>query len=371
MDSKIYLHKVDAIRGIAVLLVLAYHTFLCLFPNFELKTYTENGILQIESLNSFLLNFNPLGQGWIGVELFLVISGFLIHFIYLQNEKIFNWRNFFSKRFWRIYPPYFITLIFFYIHFLDLSETGIMKLFYHIFLIHNLNGDTFFSINPSLWSVALEVQLYLIYPIFLILVKRLSIIKTTLILLVITVILCFISYKFNIIGLISGSLVLTFWFTWASGALLAYKFYNNQRLFKKPIIWFFIFYLLFFIFKISLVSNFFIIIPATLACLAFMETILYCSIFDKNYFQLIFKKISFIGLISYSLYLIHQPFLVNLLDFYNPNSSFKFINIIFQVAFTYITVFLISYALYNLIEKRSVNFGKLLREKNTFLIQKK
>ncbi|MBK8659482.1 MAG: DUF1624 domain-containing protein [Bacteroidetes bacterium] len=74
--TKQYLHRVDAIRGIAILLVLTYHTLMCLSPGYEAKTYAEGGFLVLSDVRTALLNFNPIGQGWMGVELFLVISGF-------------------------------------------------------------------------------------------------------------------------------------------------------------------------------------------------------------------------------------------------------------------------------------------------------
>lgn len=65
--TKKYLHRVDAIRGIAILLVLSYHTLLCLYPSYEAKTYSHNGVLIIYDIKTAILNFNPIGQGWVGV----------------------------------------------------------------------------------------------------------------------------------------------------------------------------------------------------------------------------------------------------------------------------------------------------------------
>jgi peptidoglycan/LPS O-acetylase OafA/YrhL len=69
---------------------LSYHTLLLLYPGYEAKTYSDNGVLIINDIKTVVLNFNPIAQGWIGVELFLVISGFLIHFIYLETPNEFK-----------------------------------------------------------------------------------------------------------------------------------------------------------------------------------------------------------------------------------------------------------------------------------------
>jgi peptidoglycan/LPS O-acetylase OafA/YrhL len=360
--KKKYIHRVDAVRGIAILLVLSYHTLLLLYPGYEANTYSNNGILLIKDAKSFLLNFNPIGQGWIGVELFLLISGFLIHFIYLQNQNEFKWVNFYSKRFWRIYPPYLIVLLFLFILRPDFSTSGITNLFSHLFLIHNLSDNTFFAINPSFWSIALESQLYLIYPAYLFSIKQFYSFKTTIILLSILISFILIEFFFAKNSLSFGTFVLKFWFVWAVGAFLADRYYQNKIIFKKPIFWFVFFYFLFFVFKLFYFSNYFILIPASLSCLALMETILYSHILDKYIVnRMLIKFLSFTGLISYSIYLIHQPFLNDLFKFYNPNTNFEHINNFISIIFTYATIFAISYFLYKLVELKSIEYGKLFR----------
>lgn len=362
--TKQYLHRVDAIRGLAILLVLSYHTLLLLFPGYEAKTYSENGVLIIDDLKTAILNFNPIGQGWIGVELFLVISGFLIHFTYLQSQNSFKWNTFFSKRFWRIYPPYLLVLLFFFINRIDLSKSGLTDFFSHVILIHNLNDNTFFSLNPSFWSIALEVQLYFIYPIYITFIKHIGSTKTTIFLLLTTILFCLIGYVYNIDTLSFGTFVLKFWFTWAAGALLAGRYYQEKRLFKKPVIWFSLFYILFFVFKLFHFSSYFILIPATLSCLALMEVILYGNFIDNFAInKSIFKWLSYIGLISYSVYLIHQPYLNDFFNFYNPRTSFPHFNDFVRVASTYLTIFLMSFSLYKIIELKSIEYGRQLRKK--------
>lgn len=362
--TKKYLHRVDAIRGIAILLVLSYHTLLHLYPGYETKTYSDNGVLIINDIKTAVLNFNPIGQGWIGVDLFLVISGFLIHFIYLQSPNEFKWNAFFSKRFWRIYPPYLLVLSFFFINSINLTKSGLIDFFSHIFLAHNLSDNTFFSINPSFWSIALEAQLYLIYPIYIVFIKYLGSTKTTIILFLTTIVFCFIALLFNIHSLSFGTFVLKFWFTWAAGAFLADRYQQNKRLFKNPFMWFSAFYILFFIFKLFYFSKSFILIPATLSCLALMEVILYSNIIDKfRVSKITYKFLSHIGLISYSIYLIHQPFLNDLLNFFNPNTSLPLLNNLASVAFTYMSLFLVSYSLYKLVELKSIEYGRRIRMK--------
>jgi len=361
--TKKHSHRIDAVRGLAILLVLSFHTLSCIYPGYQAQTYSANGVLIIANLKSLLLNFNPVGQGWIGVELFLVISGFLIHFIYLQNQSGFKWRPFFSKRFWRIYPPYVLVLLFFFFSRPDINPTGLVDFFSHFFLIHNLSDKTFFTINPSFWSIALEVQLYLLYPIYLILTKYFTAPKTILLLLLTLIVLRLFAYFYDIEYLSFNASVFNFWFTWAMGAFLAERYYLNNKLFKKPYIWFIFFYTSFFVFKLFDFTNHFILIPASLCCVSFVEAILYSNLIGKYLVNRgIVKYLSYVGLISYSLYLIHQPYLNDLLNFYNPKTNNILINNFIRVAFTYITLFAISYSLYIFIEQRSIAYGKEIRK---------
>jgi len=161
-----------------------------------------------------------------------------------------------------------------------------------------------------------------------------------------------------------GTFVLKFWFTWASGAFLADKYYHNEKNFKNPFIWFIVFYLMFYGFQLNYFTNYFKIIPVTICCLALMEFILHGEFIEKySIYKLIFKYLSFIGLVSYSVYLIHQPYLNDLLIFFNPGTSIHFINTFVSIILTYLIILIISYSLYKIIEIKSIEFGKIIRRK--------
>lgn len=359
-----HLHKIDALRGLAILLVISFHIWSCLFQGYELKEYAENGLLLIDGIQSIILNFNPFAQGWIGVELFLVISGFLIHFIYLNNQNNFTWKEFFSKRFWRIYPPYVLALIFFFIIRIDLNPIGLIGFFTHLFFVHNLRDDTFFSLNPSFWSIALEVQLYVLYPLYILLTKYFKSLRIVFSTFLVVIIFRFADYYFAFTSISLQANVFNFWFTWLIGAYLAERYYHQKKLFPNPLLWFILFYFLFFMFKIFYITNYFLIIPGSLACVTLVEALLYSEIPDKFYLGRIFLKgLTFLGMISYSLYLIHQPYLNNLLNFFNPNTGNSLFNDFVKVASACILLVAISYSMYELVEKRSIEMGKRFREK--------
>jgi peptidoglycan/LPS O-acetylase OafA/YrhL len=123
-----------------------------------------------------LLALAPLMLGWTGVAIFFVVSGFCIHYSHQQKSDR-NFKSFFIRRFFRIYPPYLAALILLVLllpwTWLNLNAaewTG--QITSHAFLFHNFSPRFFSGINPSLWSIGVEAQLYLLYPLLLLLVKR-------------------------------------------------------------------------------------------------------------------------------------------------------------------------------------------------------
>ena len=164
----------DPIRGIAILLVFAYHSLDAAYGRDQLPW--GHWFREFNAPPSFLLLF-PATIGWAGVAIFFVVSGFCIHLSFSRSPQ---WSQFLRRRFFRIYPPYLITLLFFAFVFPTsrlnfISLWGAKKLLGHLFLFHNFNQSIFgipSSFNPSYWSIAIEVQLYALYPVLIALVKR-------------------------------------------------------------------------------------------------------------------------------------------------------------------------------------------------------
>lgn len=158
VDDK-HLVRVDVLRGVAILLVLAFHSYGAAFG----RDHIDCGKLIAGTLPHpgwpFLLMY-PLRIGSAGVSLFFVISGYVIHRSYLRDSR-FSWSSYASRRFWRIYPAYFLALLVFAV-WMNVVDTADFAL--HAGLGHNISASTYFSINPSFWSLAVEVQLYALYP---------------------------------------------------------------------------------------------------------------------------------------------------------------------------------------------------------------
>lgn len=146
----------DGIRGFAVSFVILYHFFpktLSVDYNFPL----------FEVWDSFWL------MGWSGVDLFFVLSGFLITgILYKAKGKPNYFRNFYIRRFLRIFPIYYLLLIVVLIVMPLITKVPAPEnsIFYWLYLS---NFDTelnipFHSVLCVAWSLAIEEQYYMFYP---------------------------------------------------------------------------------------------------------------------------------------------------------------------------------------------------------------
>ena len=358
--------KIDILRGLALLAVFLFHSQESLFPNFEVLDYTKNHIFNVTGFRSIILNFWPIGFAWTAVYLFMIISGFLIHLGYLSSKKKFNVLTFYGRRFWRIFPAYLFALLFFYIvqnqNGSFFTTEGIRDLLSHIFMVHNLSGKYMYSINPVFWSLAVEVQIYFIYPLILILRRKTGMLNTLMITLLLSVLLHLIGIYFNLEPkAVYRKSALMYLFVWCAGAFFAEKFYYKEKVFPKGIGAIIIGGIVgTVVCKIFSFTHYFMPYFGTLALLAFFEWFLTTDRFAGK--SRIATAISTIGICSYSIYLIHLPFLNNMLSFFSPH-SFRWLSVIP----VFIIVSAIAYPMYLYIEMPSIKIGKNLMERKKIL----
>lgn len=168
MKTATRIPELDGVRGIAVLMVVAYHAFL--FSNNPPTGWVSN-------LSSY---------GFAGVHLFFVLSGFLITGILLNaKDHPHYFRNFYAKRALRIWPLYYLSLLLtfgllpllvLYAHLhmgkFDLIENR-SKLVYALFLQNLIYpGGLGVGMLGMTWSLAIEEQFYLVWPWMVLLCSR-------------------------------------------------------------------------------------------------------------------------------------------------------------------------------------------------------
>lgn len=153
--SKGYIRSLDGLRAIAILLVMSFHY----------------------DLNDF---------GWAGVQLFFVLSGFLITRILWKEKSVAEplWPKF--KKFWtrrtlRIFPLYYGYLLFLGASYVLFHFPSYYRLFIPYLATYTVNYTRLMPgwlVNPlftHLWSLSIEEQFYLIFPFFIFLCSPLLI----------------------------------------------------------------------------------------------------------------------------------------------------------------------------------------------------
>lgn len=164
---------IDVLRGIACLWVLIHHAL----QNFPVPAGWEYAPLRA------LVKFATLG--WLGVSLFLVLSGFCLYFPLMRHALPHTARldvaAFAKRRARRILPPYYAALTGSVLLMVAVNAhrgheltAGLpwTDLLRHALLLHNLWPATFASINGVLWSLALECQLYVVFPLLVYFIAR-------------------------------------------------------------------------------------------------------------------------------------------------------------------------------------------------------
>lgn len=382
-STNAHLDRIDVLRAIAIILVFLFHAQIALYPEFKIRTYDQDGLIEASSNKELMLKYAPTAFGWSGVQLFLLISGFLIHLGYLRNEGVavgdrnYSFLRFFSKRFWRIYPPYMIALLFFCFsiygnHFFKEPEAG-WSFVTHALLIHNLDDSTFFSINPSFWSIALEMQLYAVYPALLLIRKIMGINKTFVFTLVLAgSIMAYrnIFYPYTENPSFNTS-VMSFWYIWCAGAFLAEHFHEGKRVFATNGSAVVSFLILFLAMTVSITWKpvAFLKTPlAVFAWLGFFEWFMHVKLPIGTMRSWPVRLLIGIGLSSYSIYLIHQPYLKELLFFFGRYDHAFALPLKVGVAF--LVIALIGYSMFVLIEQPSIAYGAKLRNRRKQQVQR-
>jgi peptidoglycan/LPS O-acetylase OafA/YrhL len=176
-SPKLRLGSIDALRGTAALMVAGYH----IWGHYGVYPFPSIGVVPwTHSAGIFSYLVSPFRWGYLGVGLFLVLSGFSIHLSYARKfsesgNYEFEWRKFYLRRLWRLYPAYAVSVVgtFFLLlltaHGTDLlgKPPTVLDLLSHLTLTHGYFDRYFYGIVHVYWSLALEFQLYLGYPVFL------------------------------------------------------------------------------------------------------------------------------------------------------------------------------------------------------------
>ena len=169
VTKPLYFPHVEGLRGVAALYVFFFHL-------------TQVAIGIRSPLHLWLPLAMPLLYGHYAVAVFIVVSGFVLGLPVARNPMRFDAKKFALRRARRIYPAYLTALCLsiptFYLYALVVLgkhpslEHVFISFVAHVVLLHNISASTIKYINPPLWSIALECQIYVVFAVVLVPIWR-------------------------------------------------------------------------------------------------------------------------------------------------------------------------------------------------------
>lgn len=367
-SEKVFFNGLNELRAFAALSVIFHHI--------ELFKYRDD-ISSIFSNSYFNYFIEKLGKN--GVYLFFVLSGFLITYLLLQEKDNYNkisFKKFYLRRIFRIWPLYYLVIAISFIlipflvynfeifqltpnyfkRVLDPSNYGSLSITLYMLFVPNFAlaaGKAVVGAAQS-WSIGVEEQFYLIWPLLLFLFN-----KRKLLLIFVCMLIGYILLNLHPVIYITPILRIVPFEFMAIGGIGAYFYYYKKdeiRLVTGKGYCYIITLLcviLLLSFKLPLISGYFQNI-----CLGilFLGLIL-ITINNDN--KLVFrnKYFSFLGKISYGIYMYHAFVMFLVFPFankyVNPNSNILLYNIIVYIFIISITI-VISHLSYKYIESRFI-----------------
>lgn len=310
----------------------------------------------------FHLNYNWLPGGFIGVDVFFVISGYLMTSIIIgqKDNHTFQFYDFYLKRLKRIFPAYLFLIIsattagfFVYLSrdFWTLQKSAGASASFVSNLLFS-RGDSYFGAkledNPFLhtWSLSIEMQFYFLLPLLLMVCKKKYLPRIILLLIILFTIYTNIgmsiendnsSQYFSLISRIPEFLIGAFYSLTFKKKINFNRFYNNI----------FASLSLLALLLSAILINKNVFFPGVLALIPTIATA-NLLVSDNNFISDFFAKKApvYIGELSYSLYLWHWP-IIAFIRYYNDD----YVLTTNEIIFIGILTFVLSWFSYQFIER--------------------
>jgi peptidoglycan/LPS O-acetylase OafA/YrhL len=219
---------IDVLRGLAAMWVIIYHSRIDLWVGLREIQKNPGAFTALDRMVAWLSL--PAAFGGSAVMLFFVISGFCIHFPYAAGNRPFCFRHYAVRRALRILPPYlFAVMLTCLLEWLTNAAGGPTPTPWSevarvALLSQNYGADPHqLFTNGALWSLPVEVELYVAYLIFYVLLRR-SGASVVAIIVAGASLAATVAYVRGMAEL--GGNFIHYWAIWCAGALLAERFRN-------------------------------------------------------------------------------------------------------------------------------------------------
>lgn len=353
--------ELDGLRGIAIVAVIIFH-------------YVNNQLVHSQY---------PIGQalykiasfGWVGVDLFFVLSGFLIGSILVKEKKSAHYfSTFYLRRLVRIIPNYYFFLIIYAL--LLFTKVGaqnsfiggntFIPLWSYFFMVHNIymghvNNMGYEALSVT-WSIGIEEQFYIFIPFIVYFIRR-TLLPALLLCLIVAAPLLRMSYENWISTYVLPTSRMD---SLAFGVLVAWA--NFQTRFKEVIQQNIKWLMLLLFLIVALCAFLFLIygdlgtIKHSLFGIIFSLSIVFALTHNKGWYGKFLRNsiLRWIGTISYSLYLFHYLILALAHYFISGKENIGIANIRdigVSIGALFCSLFF-AWIVYEKLEKPMVNIGK-------------
>src|SRR5438128_311233 len=153
--------SLDLLRGVAILLVVLVHC-------------QEESTGVVPGLSWFAQEY-----GGLGVQLFFIVSGYTMMLTYGDRLDLAAARSFYLRRFFRIAPLFWIAIVFYLLltrgrGITNFAPDGVSvsDVLLTFFFLHWSSVTACNSVVPGGWSIAVEMQFYLLFPLLIQLFRR-------------------------------------------------------------------------------------------------------------------------------------------------------------------------------------------------------
>ena len=358
----------DGLRGIAIIAVILCHGSI-LGPN-QTESSFAHAVLAVFDF------------GWAGVDLFFVLSGFLITEIILSTRKNEGWmKSFFIKRVFRILPIYFLFLILL----LALSVTALTERNDFAFLrehqpyfwlmaqnfltLINMDWPPSLFYSGHLWTLAVEWQFYMIWPFIAGRYSHKTIMVICFLVIVIAIISRMILWQQNVHISVIYTITLTRMDSIAIGALVAVLLRSNieRSILKKASHTFvfigivFILGTFFFYGRASYYIPVMYTIGYTVLALCFAGLVIQAVITTEQTTLrtlLSNRLLTTIGKYSYAMYIVHLPLMSYFGNFEMAFAGSAFYGQLVYLPAMFLVTLLIASASWKIIEAPALSFAR-------------